>query len=134
LGAGRLIISACERPIFPCGQTLTQQAGASFLEFAPSCELPHLGVRTLELAAGGVNVRTVAGAGSFQPRVIADRLAEIDLGQGIVMDLSAGDLRAIAARHEGDLFFLAIGGGDQSIFGDLKVAAAFDPCFGRRRQ
>jgi hypothetical protein len=56
------------------------------------------------------------------------------LGQRIVVNLSAGDPRAIASRHVGDLLFLTIRGGDQSVLGDLKIAAAFNARLGGRRQ
>ena len=64
----------------------------------------------------------------------ANGLAEIDLGERIVVDLSGRDLRTVAPWHEGNLLFFAIGSRDHPLFGDLKIAAALEPRLGCCRQ
>lgn len=43
--------------------------------------------RRISLTRGSVGVRSVAGTGALQPRIIAEGLTEIDLGQRVVVDL-----------------------------------------------
>ncbi len=55
---------------------------------------------------------------------MAEDLANIDLLQSILANLRAGDFAPIAPRHVCDLLLLAIGRGNQALFGDLKIALA----------
>src|SRR5215475_15794849 len=79
--------------------------GASFFELAPPQALHRWGGDAsrfrgqIRLTSRRVGVGAVSGAGSLQPRIIADGLAEIDLGKRVVVDLSCRDLGAIASRH-----------------------------------
>ena len=59
----------------------------------------------IKLTAGRVGIRTVTRARSLEPRIVSDRLAEIDFQQRVLAHLGSGDLLSVAPRHERDLLF-----------------------------
>src|SRR4029077_15657275 len=72
-------------------------------------------------------IRRVGATRALHADVTAEVLADIDLGQGVVMHLICGDLPTIGLGHPGDLLLLTIGGGNRPGRVHLEIAVALDP-------